>query len=588
MQDITATAQTLPLSSRARARRRQSQLWTVVGLFVLLLSLALFPPLLSLGRYQRRIAQSISLSLGRPVHLDRVTLNLLPMPSLAIENFVLDEDPAFGEEPIVRANTVVANLRVTSLWRRRIEISSMRFNDPSVNLVLRPDGHWNLQAVLLQAAHIDAAPTAQRRAGTAPRFPYIEATGARLNLKLGAVKTPFSLTEADFALFLVEPQQWRMRLKAKPIRTDVSVSDTGVFEAEATLRRASTLERVPIALEATWRNAPLGETSRILFGRDLGLRGSMRLALKSEGTLGDNALAGRLEVLNLHRSDFVPREPLDVKVDCAAEAQNRYRSLTALHCAWPVPNSQGATVALTGDVPDLLRLSTADLEVATERIPAATLLSWSRVFSARIAPEATARGDLALSLSHDAGSAPAAWSGDATISDLILRLAGDAHTSAIGSVALAVNAPLPQSAAEPHLLRTSSVRASAVSRPAGDGPNGVPDRAFSNGFASQLRLAPVLLPLGAPTPALLDGHADRTGYVLHLSGSATGERLARLITTFGPLGDGLPEAVLHRPPATIIHVDLTATRTWGGHQVWTDNLLHAPAAPTARHLLRRR
>ena len=57
------------------------------------------PPLLNVGRYQRRIVTSMSESLGRPVHLDKVTLHLLPMPGFTLDNFVVSEDPAFGNEP---------------------------------------------------------------------------------------------------------------------------------------------------------------------------------------------------------------------------------------------------------------------------------------------------------------------------------------------------------------------------------------------------------------------------------------------------------------------------------------------------------
>ena len=267
MHSIEETEHALPAAA-GLGRVRSSRIWTVLLLFFVLLLLALLPPLINLGRYQRRIATSISLSLGRPVHLDHVTLNLLPLPSLTLANLVVEEDPAFGEEPIIRANTVRAMLRVNSLWRRRVEFSRISFTDPSVNLVLRSDGRWNLEEVLLHAAHTDAAPTAQRRAGPAPRFPYIEATGARLNLKLGREKTPFSLTEADFALWLPQPQQWRMRLKAKPMRTDTSATDTGLVQMEATLDRAGSLGLVPLSAAVAWRSAPIGDASRVLFGRD--------------------------------------------------------------------------------------------------------------------------------------------------------------------------------------------------------------------------------------------------------------------------------------------------------------------------------
>src|ERR1044072_7929959 len=72
---------------------------------VIVLLLAFLPPLVNLGGYQRRMATSIGNSLGRPVHLDRVSLTLLPLPGFTIENLVVGEDPAFGVEPIIRANS---------------------------------------------------------------------------------------------------------------------------------------------------------------------------------------------------------------------------------------------------------------------------------------------------------------------------------------------------------------------------------------------------------------------------------------------------------------------------------------------------
>src|ERR1700751_2855539 len=76
-----------------------------------ILLLVLLPPLISVNRYQRRIANSISDSLGRPVHLDRVSLNLLPLPGFILEKLVVDEAPALGSEPVIRANAVRATLR---------------------------------------------------------------------------------------------------------------------------------------------------------------------------------------------------------------------------------------------------------------------------------------------------------------------------------------------------------------------------------------------------------------------------------------------------------------------------------------------
>ena len=125
-----------------------------IGVLVALGLAAVLPPLINVNRYQRRIVTSISTSLGRPVHLDSVSLNLLPLPSFTLTNFVVSEDPSFGSEPVIRANTVTARLRMRSLWLRRVEFSRISLDDPSVNLVRRADGRWNIESILLQASRM--------------------------------------------------------------------------------------------------------------------------------------------------------------------------------------------------------------------------------------------------------------------------------------------------------------------------------------------------------------------------------------------------------------------------------------------------
>src|SRR5579875_883930 len=178
----------------AHQGRRRRLLWA--GAVVLLLAILGFAlPLVSANQYRGKIAESMSKSLGRPVHLDNVSLHLLPVPGFTLQNLVVSEDPAFGAEPTIRANTVEATLRLSSLWRRPVEFSTVRFVEPSVNLVRNADGRWNLSDLLLHASRVNSAPTGQRHAGPAPRFPYIEATSGRVNVKLGAEKLPYSLTE---------------------------------------------------------------------------------------------------------------------------------------------------------------------------------------------------------------------------------------------------------------------------------------------------------------------------------------------------------------------------------------------------------
>src|SRR5579875_3606636 len=140
----TTDGQQRDASRSIRRARRFPGLLSVALLLVIVLLLMLLLPMINVSRFQHRISQSLSQSLGHTVHVDSVTLNLLPLPGFTFTNFVVDEDPAFGSEPIIRANSVRATLRLTSLWRRRIEFSTISFDQPSVNLVHLSNGKWNM------------------------------------------------------------------------------------------------------------------------------------------------------------------------------------------------------------------------------------------------------------------------------------------------------------------------------------------------------------------------------------------------------------------------------------------------------------
>jgi hypothetical protein len=557
----------------ASTRRPRRLLYLAFAALAILL-LVLLPPYISVNRYQRRIATSISDSLGRPVHLDKVTLNLLPLPGFTLENFVVDEDPAFGSEPIIRANSVRATLRLSSLWTRRVEFSTISFDEPSVNLVHTKAGKWNLQSILFHAAHIDAAPTAQKKAGPAPRFPYIEATGARLNLKIEQEKTSIALTDADFALWLPEPQEWHIRLQAHPARTDTNASDTGTLQLEGTLGRADSLVQVPIDLKAEWSNVPLGEATRVLLGRDAGLRGEMTLAASAQGTVGNNTLQTRLHLTDARRADFVPERTLTVDLQCLATATSAFYSFQNIRCNWPPSASSSAPMlAITGELPDVRHPRNATFGIVAPGLPAATLLEWLHVASARVPQDIAATGSLTGSLSYDPNSvdnaATRGWTGELLMTNASLINPRAGSTSlVVGDVTLTSTAPVP-----------TPTRSSKHS------PSSIPDdksAQLTQPTATGFLLTPTSLALGGKDPATLDGHFDATGYTLHLTGMASTARILALAAALPPFGDGLAAILPTNRAAGPFRVDLTASRPWGGTQVWTDATAR-PTAPSPQH-----
>ena len=577
----------LDTHAESRIRHRLAALLTVLLVIFLL---AFIPPLINVSRFQRRIARNISNAVGRPVHFDRVSLSLLPLPGFTLENFVVDEDPAFGFEPILRADQVHVTLRLNSLWGRRVEFSKISLTEPtSVNLVRSADGKWNIESLLLQASHIDAAPTAQRFAGPAARFPYIEATGARVNVKIDQEKTPFSLSEADFALWLPEPHQWHLRLEARPIRTDSSPGDTGILRVEGTLggRDAPTgdvvasLAQIPIDLRGTWQNAQLGGLSGLLLGSDAGLRGDFSLTFGILGTIGHNAIATNITLNNARRADFVPPRTLSLVATCRAIAGNTFHSFSTIECHWPpADSSDPSTLILAADLPDVRQPQNSSLQLTLPALPAATFFDWLSVATPHPPTGLTGPGTLAGSLNWGSSSQPTSlklpqptWAGELEFSGGSLELDPISHRSIpLGDVLLRSSPPPAVPAQRPRSARAGHT-------------------ATQDMPADSFDLLPMTLPLGGKQPATLEGHLDDTGYSLHLTGTIVCANLLEVGNAVPQLGEGLAEflgQIVDSMPApeagqevsgsgrtriltsVPIRVDLTATRAWGGPQIWRE------------------
>ena len=563
------------LDEKQTARRAPffRRIWIALVICVTLLLMVFLPPYINVNRYQRRITQSISDSLGRPVHLDHVTLNLLPIPGFTLERFVVSEDPAFGYEPTIRADTVHATLRVSSLWRRHVEFSSISLTDPSINLVHTSNGKWNLDSILLQASHIDTAPTAQRTAGPTPRFPYIEATGARLNLKLDNVKTPFSLTDADFSLYLPSPQTWNVRITARPARTDLPVGYTGILHLDGTIGRAPTLDQIPIDLHAEWKSAPLGEISRIVLGRDAGLRGDMTLTASALGTVGSNELHTRLRIDDIHRPDFVPANALSVVTECTANVTSAFHSIASAHCAIPSGSSSAPPLlSFSGSLDDIRRPGPTSISAELPPTPASNLVGLLQTLSTRTPERLTLGGILSGTVSYD------------VLATSATELRGNILLTG-GTLAANPDVKFPIVLGDA-LLVTGTDASPATSTNSRKHTAHQPDQPTPTTEAGTFTLQPTTLTLGAREPAVLDGTITPDGYTLHLAGNATTERLAALAAAVPQFATGLPKppaksAAASATPPTPIHLDLTTTTLWGHQPIW-QQAIPAPQPPNPR------
>jgi hypothetical protein len=378
---------------RQKKRRR---IWLALVAVVALLAVLLVPPFISVSRYKSQIASLMASSLGRPVRLSSMRLRLLPRPGFVLYDLTVEDDPTFGAEPLLRANTVTAIIRILSLWRGRLELSEVIVDEASVNLVRRPDGRWNLDPLFQTAASKAGVATSTGENRAVP-FPYIAATNSRVNIKNGAEKMPFSLIDADLSFWQEDPGVWRLRLRGQPARTDVSLelADTGVVELNATVHGAPELQQMPVRLDLEWRDAQLGQLTRLVTGSDAGWRGDLRGEVHLDGTADAARITTRLRATGVHRAEFAPAEPMDFDANCSLVYHYSQRGLENLLCDSPIG---GGRIRIMGDM--LGNGAQPHYSVEMDRVPVAAGLDALRTVRNGVDPRLVAAGTVTGKVSY--------------------------------------------------------------------------------------------------------------------------------------------------------------------------------------------
>ncbi|MGD0800786.1 MAG: AsmA family protein [Terracidiphilus sp.] len=315
-------------------KRNHKRLWLALMVLAAILIVLIVPPFLSVTRYKAQITHLISASLGRPVRLSSVEVRLLPRPGFVLTDLTVEEDPAYGAEPVLHAETVTASIRLLSLWRGHVALDTISVDNASLNLVRTPAGRWNLDSLLRTATAPPQSAATGETGSEAVKLPYLEATNSRINLKNGVEKLPFSLLSADLSFWQQSPGDWRVRLRGQPARTDLTIEqgDTGIVRLEADLHQATQLRQMPLHIDLEWREAQLGQLTRLLLGTDSGWRGDLTGELQVDGTAEAAQIKSRLRATGVHRAEFTPVAPMDFDANCTLVAHFSTRAIDNLLC----------------------------------------------------------------------------------------------------------------------------------------------------------------------------------------------------------------------------------------------------------------
>src|SRR5580658_3546106 len=349
-------------------------------------------------RLQRRLTARLETVFGRSVEVGSYDFSRWGGPTLEAHSVTFGEDPRFGQEYFLRADSLTVRLRWQSFFRGHMELGAIALDSPSLNLVRNAEGDWNVAEWLPKST----GPAALSSPAPAVRFGRIDVTSGRINFKRGDEKLPFALTNVNGYMEPDRSGRWTLNLEAVPARAAVLLQQAGTIRVSGHVGGTSSRLR-PAVLDLAWDEASLSDLLHLAHGYDFGVRGDLALVVHAE-TQGNNwALQGRAELRRLHRWDFAARPdnpalivnakmilyPLASGLDiteATIEAPHSFARAEA-HFAWPSPAepqfaAQNVSVAA----------SPAQFEITQSQLDLSDVLAWIRAFHSDVAPDVALRG----------------------------------------------------------------------------------------------------------------------------------------------------------------------------------------------------
>lgn len=259
---------------------------------VVLLAAVAGVPYLEADYFAAPVKKELQRALQREVEVGKVRFHLLTGPGFSVDDVVIHEDPAISVEPLAYVSSMVVRLRLLSLLGGKLEFSSLRLEEPSVNLMQTAGGGWNVQALLPSAA------------GNPPD---LEVRNGRVNFKLNGVKSVYYFTNADIDFSSERGNEaFDLWFRGEPARTDRAAQGFGRFTGRGRLLRPEGAES-RLELDYQLEPSAVEELAMLLAGRDTGAHGVAESRGKVAGPLSSLAITGKLDLHDLHYWSQPPR-----------------------------------------------------------------------------------------------------------------------------------------------------------------------------------------------------------------------------------------------------------------------------------------
>jgi hypothetical protein len=368
---------------------------------VALLLLAIALPFIPANLFRARIQRAMEQALGRKVEIGDVHLTLLPGvlpgPGFTLDQVLIHEDERAGIEPFAYVETLGASVRLSSLFRRRLEFSSLNLGDATVNVVKSSAGPWNFQYLLARTS-TSALPSLRMR-------------GGRVNFKFTDTKSVFYFNDADLDVSTAADGTFDLRFGGAPSRTDRSA--TAQDFGRLFVRGSSSDRNQKLNFQVELERSSLEPTLSWMIPGGLGVHGIVALNAQLSGSPSNLAIAGELQVGDVHRWDLLPQQSGTWKI-----AYTGKLNLSAENLEISTTPSQ-APIGFNVRAWAWLSNPGWNADLSVNLVPLDTVIAIARHMGTSLPESVTAEGKVSGGLRYDQEHG---LSGDLTLADATLTL----------------------------------------------------------------------------------------------------------------------------------------------------------------------
>ncbi len=349
------------------------------------LVVAVAAPFLSANRFRGRIQRALERSLHRHVTLGSLHFTLLRGPGFDVEDVLIADDAAAGVEPFIYVSSMQASVSLISIFSQHLAFSTLRLDEPTVNLVKTSEGVWNVQAFLSGTPAL---------AGKG--IPDIEIRSGRLNFKFGDTKSVFYVSNADVDIYRASGGALGIRFAGEPARTDRGAQGFARITGRGLLASPGSDPHLNLGLVLERSN--LSDIFTLVEGHDVGIHGFASGNVHLGGPLTRVGISGELTLTDLHRWDLITQRtgdgwPIDFQGVWDAPGQSLRLDTIA-------PPGQTVPVEVHLSVDSYLAAPKWQLGANLHDVPAEPVVETARHFGAPIPTDIQISGKVNGSLAY--------------------------------------------------------------------------------------------------------------------------------------------------------------------------------------------